>query len=182
MSESNPLPFVLSNGLPDGGDSKSIQLFRNDDEVEISVRYMNSTIILRHSSIALSFSFSVPELFNLDKRYHQLCGSSCDTLVIRTEKKKIPEAKSVCESITTDSFFDSCMFDMLKFGDFNSSLLSMYAQRDAVRLRVEKGFVPSTNRTELRDLHVIDSAVSLHQELTLFTVFYALIAIEYTFG
>ncbi|CAD5116114.1 DgyrCDS5040 [Dimorphilus gyrociliatus] len=168
-SSDEQLPVVLSNGLTHGGgkESRSIRLLRpSKNETEIYVRYMNSTIVIRHSSLTLSISIAIPQLFTVGQDSFQLCSDGCerdateDVQRFLAKNHKTSYAENICRKSTVDQYFDCCVFDALVFGNHMATPFSIFAQRDAVRLQIEKGFLTALNRTDFTSYKIAYSRAS----------------------
>lgn len=127
---------------------------------------MNSTIVIRHSALTLSISIAIPQLFALNQDTPQLCSNGCErdatehvqSFLAKNNRRK--HAEKVCRKSTVDQYFDCCVFDALVFGNYIATPLSMFAQRDAVRLQIEKGFLTVLNRTDFTAYEITYSKAS----------------------
>ena len=163
------LPSTFDDGRTYYGASRSVELIEKDPgkHVEIHIKYINTTILVRHIGSYLSFAISMPEEFlnSSTKSELELCVRGCprSELInyqkyLALKKKSVlggeivmprKDAEDVCRnSGLVDFYFDSCVFDLMTTGDKNFTLAAVASYKDILRLSPETSKT-ETNRTSL---------------------------------
>ena len=169
QSELNILPSTFDDGRTYYGASRSVELIEKDPgkHVEIHIKYIDTTIIVRHIGSYLSFAISMPEelLNSSEESALELCVRGCprSELINYQEylalKKKsalgseivMPrkDAEEECrKSGLVDFYFDSCVFDLMTTGDKNFTLAAVASYKDILHFSPELSKTQK-NRTSL---------------------------------
>ena len=157
-----PLPFMFIDGTQRSGPDDSILLTVFEPQrVEIYVRYIETTLIVRKAGTYLAFSARMPEeLVGFNSGTHgdysesrlQLCVRGCprserlDPIAERGHKLPWDKAVERCRSSDsnevianlTDPYLDWCVFDVMTTGDGDVAnefrAAAHFAQADDMRL------------------------------------------------
>ena len=187
QAQTDYLPGTFEDGRTHFGPEKSVQITEVDagKHVEIYLRYIDTTLLVRQVGRYITFAIRMPdELVNASRNYRegsnlQLCVMGCPRnerinyrklvaqkhirlkgmngeMLTRTMSRD--EAVSKCrEANVVDFYFDSCVFDLMTTGDTNFTVAAHKAFEDILRLHPEK---KHTNRTHV-DLSYSNNAQSL---------------------
>lgn len=171
QAASNDLPATFDDGQTSFGrsDSVTIRELKPNRHVEIYVRYIDTTIVVRLQNRYFAVSLRMPEeIVNDTSRLAtnplQLCLMGCPSReridiqrIIFPGQSNLPhrtamsvdEALFVCQGLSlVDYYLDSCVFDLITTGDSNFTVLSKHAFADAILLLPEAGSL-LRNRTTL---------------------------------
>ena len=135
--------------------------------IEIHIKYINTTILVRHIGSYLSFAISMPEelMNSTEQSALELCVRGCprrelinyqEYLALREKSTfggeivmQRKEAEEICRnSGLVDFYFDSCVFDLMTTGDKNFTLTAVASFRDILHLSPEES-KNQKNRTSL---------------------------------
>lgn len=171
QATANELPATFDDGQTLFGlsDSVSIRELKANSHIEIFIRYIDTTIVVRLQNRYFSVSLRMPEEIVNETNEHminplQLCSVNCprrervdirevlfpgQEKVHRTAMMAVETALPACQHLgLVDYYLDSCVFDLITTGDYNFSLLSQHAYNDAMSLVPETGSLLK-NRTVL---------------------------------
>lgn len=169
QSDSNVLPSTFDDGRTHYGASRSVELVEKDPgkHIEIHIKYINTTILVRHIGSYLSFAISMPEelMNSTEQSALELCVRGCprrelinyqEYLALREKSTfggeivmERKEAEEICRhSGLVDFYFDSCVFDLMTTGDKNFTLTAVASFRDILHLSPEES-KNQKNRTSL---------------------------------
>lgn len=171
QAASNDLPATFDDGQTSFGraDSVTIRELKPNRHVEIYVRYIDTTIVVRLQNRYFAVSLRMPqEIVNDTSRLVtnplQLCLVGCPSReridirrIIFPGQSNLPhrtavsvdDALPVCQGLgLVDYYLDSCVFDLITTGDSNFTVLSKHAFADAILLLPEAGSL-LRNRTTL---------------------------------
>lgn len=148
-----PLPTTFIDGTQrSGGPEESIVLTAHDSQhVEIYLRYIDSTLIVRQAGSYLAFSARMPDdLLRLPGEDLQLCMRGCppsellDPVRSRGDALPWSDALERCRRADnynlnlTDHYLDWCVFDVMTTGDGEAAdfftAAAYHAQADVIRL------------------------------------------------
>ncbi|XP_064620004.1 repulsive guidance molecule A-like isoform X3 [Lineus longissimus] len=175
QAQTDYLPSTFDNGRDYFGQDKSVQLtvIETGKHVEIYIRYIATTLLVRQVGHYFTFAIKMPEeIINKSREIPyalQLCVKGCpkseriDYKEFLSQKnsrlKNIIHQKQLAmtredavahcrQSQVVDFYFDSCVFDLMTTGDKNFTLAANKALQDVLRLYPEasKGH---KNRTDL---------------------------------
>ncbi|XP_066991719.1 repulsive guidance molecule B [Anabrus simplex] len=150
----NPLPSTFIDGTQRSGPEESVVLTAHDGQhVEIYVRYIESTLIVRQTGKYLAFSAHMPEdLLGDPGEDLQLCMRGCppaellDPVKARGDAMPWTDALERCRRTDTmsnnvnltDHYLDWCVFDVMTTGDGEAAdfftAAAYHAQADVIRL------------------------------------------------
>lgn len=194
QADSYVLPSAFVDGQTKYGKSHSVSLVEVDPgrHVEITMKYIDTKIIIRLVGNYLTFLIRMPEQLlpvnSTNKNKLELCVRGCPKSEIIDYKKFLAlkekqvsesdvnmsrqEAEELCRSANlVDFYFDSCVFDLLTTGNDTFRYSALSALQDV--LKSDPDFHKnSENRTQLTvyDEMYRDSAQSV-RTLNLLTVF-----------
>ncbi|XP_041371398.1 RGM domain family member B-like isoform X2 [Gigantopelta aegis] len=162
QAQTDYLPSSFYDGRTDYGPHKSVELVEVEagKHVEIHIRYIETTILVRQIGRYLTFNIRMPaDIVNESSNSNdmELCVSGCpeserinyqeylaqrrnritsfsgssDAIVVMPRA----EAHSICrEAKVVDFYFDSCVFDLMVTGDKNFTLAAVSALQDVLQL------------------------------------------------
>lgn len=172
QAESLALPSTFDDGQTHYGKSHTVSLVEIDPgkHVEITLKYIDTKIVIRRVGDYLTFSIQMPEEIlkqnSTTKNNLELCVRGCPTHEIIdfgrflahpergnseidvTMSRK--DAEELCRSANlVDFYFDSCVFDLLTTGNVTFRIAALTALQDVLKL--EPDFHKNgENRTTLR--------------------------------
>jgi len=175
------LPSTFEDGQTRYGKSHSVKLTEVDPgkHVEITLKYIDTKILLRLVGSYLTFSISMPiEILNStsDSAVLELCTKGCPKSEIIDYQKFLSmrekeisetsvnmsraEATRLCRSANlVDFYLDSCVFDLLTTGNETFKLSAYAALQDVLKLDPDF-YKTQQNRTTL-DIYQISSGSAL---------------------
>ena len=177
QSDSAILPNTFEDGQRYYGASRSVELKEVDPgkHIEIYIKYINTTILVRHIGSYLSFAISMPEelLNSTEQSALELCVRGCPRSELINYQEYLAlkekstfggeivmprvEAEKVCRnSGLVDFYFDSCVFDLMTTGDKNFTLAAVASFQDILRLSPEESKTWK-NRTSLEEYDMLYS-------------------------
>ncbi|XP_029656124.1 RGM domain family member B [Octopus sinensis] len=182
VTHERSLPNAFDGGATHYGPGKEIELkvLEPSKYVKIHIKYIDTTILVRHIGRYFTFSIRMPEeIVNSSTADEQpeLCVDGCPKLqqidykkfLARRQEKlreyerenKIDmlrvEAETACRNANVAGFyFDSCVFDLMTTGDNNFTAAAYNAWQDLLKLNPEIA-KNGRNRT---DLSIYDSRFS----------------------
>ncbi|XP_019640937.1 PREDICTED: repulsive guidance molecule A-like isoform X1 [Branchiostoma belcheri] len=169
QAQQNNLPDAFADGTRSGGPNGIRSLVLDvrvpGRHVEIHVRYIDTTIVLRQIGNYLTFAIRMPEdvinTGNFDEDGLQLCVKGCplseridyveflrnppqssSNTVLHRSEIAMPKDMAIqkCrQSNVTDFYLDSCVFDLMTTGDANFTLAAKSALEDVYRLHPNPG-------------------------------------------
>ncbi|KAK3096745.1 hypothetical protein FSP39_002856 [Pinctada imbricata] len=173
MAQTDHLPGTFSDGMTHYGPDRSVYLrvLEPGKNIEIYLRYIDTTIRVRQIGRYFTFAIKMPESIVDESRKldeEQLCIQGCpkreriDYQRFLAEKRKVAlekhgsikmtreEASDLCrKEKVVDFYFDSCVFDLMTTGDTNFTMAAYQAWQDLIILSPE--FVPRhQNRTDFK--------------------------------
>ncbi|XP_013389379.1 repulsive guidance molecule A [Lingula anatina] len=189
QAQTNYLPATFDDGRWHFGVEKSVQILEKDPgkHVEIYVRYIDTTIVVRQIGRYFTFSLRMPEeLVNRTRENNQdglnLCLQGCPLSerinykkYLATKRGRLKSEQSTSDtkngfamsredainkcrtSNVVDFYFDSCVFDLMTTGDTNFSLAADVALQDVSRLYPESRKTQK-NRTDLAEYDKVYSS------------------------
>ncbi|KAK6178899.1 repulsive guidance molecule A isoform X2 [Patella vulgata] len=177
QAQTDALPGAFHDGHTHYGPHKAVELLEIEEgkHVEIHIRYIATTIVVRQIGRYFTFAIKMPEeIVNSTKGDSNsgLCDRGCPAHerinyqeYLATRHKKIDnlkedsaikvqmprsDAEGICrEAKVVDFYFDSCVFDLMTTGDKNFTLAALSALQDIIKL--DPSIVNSQlNRTDFR--------------------------------
>ena len=176
QAQTDYLPGSFYDGRTHYGPHKSVELVEVEagKHVEIHIRYIETTILVRQIGRYFTFAIRMPaEIVNASSNSNdmELCVSGCpeserinyqeylaqrrnritslsgnDAIVVMPRA----EAHRICrEAQVVDFYFDSCVFDLMTTGDRNFTLAAVSALNDVLQLDPELR-KSQPNRTDFR--------------------------------
>jgi hypothetical protein len=178
QAQTDYLPGTFENGLESIGPEGSVKISEIEvgKHVEIYLRYIDTTVVVRQIGRYFTFAIKMPEEIvnkidpdDPDSDGIQLCTQGCprkeqidykeflaqkhsrlkELLEQNQIKMGLDAAVARCQTTgVIDFYFDSCVFDLMTTGDSNFTLQAYHALQDIMRLNPQE--VPThQNRTSL---------------------------------
>ncbi|XP_078572009.1 repulsive guidance molecule A-like isoform X3 [Branchiostoma floridae x Branchiostoma japonicum] len=195
QAQQNNLPDAFADGTRSGGPNGIRSLVLDvrvpGRHVEIHIRYIDTTIVLRQIGNYLTFAIRMPEdvinTGNVDEDGLQLCVKGCplseridyveflkhppqsSNTVLHRSEVAMPKDLAIAkcrQSNVTDFYLDSCVFDLMTTGDANFTLAAKSALEDVNRLHPNPGRT-HRNRTIESHLNVSQTPVNSAPSRTL---------------
>ena len=175
QASSDSLPGTFSDGSTYFGAENSVKVTEivENKHVEIYMRFIDTTIVVRQVGRYFTFAIKMPEEFvnqSLSNRDSmELCSKGCpntekiDLKEVLAQRRQHfssnlqtarlamsqHEAVQKCQKAqVVDFYFDSCVFDLMTTGDTNFTFAAYNALRDMLRLDPDSGS-NRKNRTNL---------------------------------
>ena len=178
QASTDDLPGSFDDGRTHFGQERSVQLIEEDPgkHVEIYLRYIDTTLIVRQVGHYFTFAMKMPEEVvdhSMDNNNGiQLCVRGCpvselieyreylaqkhvrlkslteDSSVKVAMSRSVAEAKC-SEAHVVDFYYDSCVFDLMTTGDSNFTQAAQSALSDVLRLYPQAARM-HRNRTSLQ--------------------------------
>ncbi|CAH1797457.1 unnamed protein product [Owenia fusiformis] len=180
LAQTDLLPDAFEDGSESFGPDDSVQLVvvQANKHVEIYMRYIDTTIIVRQVGRYFTFAIKMPEeIVQLTRESPdplQLCARGCPkgeqinygeflaqkhshikSLIDKNVHVMSREnaVKKCSESRVVDFYFDSCVFDLMTTGDTNFTRAANLALQDVLRLQPSAA-QSHHNRTSLHNYDV----------------------------
>ncbi|XP_052793338.1 repulsive guidance molecule A-like isoform X2 [Mya arenaria] len=156
QADSEQLPGTFEDGMTSYGKSHSVKLVEMDPgkHVEITLKYIDTKILIRLVGSYLTFSISMPEeILNstFNSAVLELCTKGCPKSEIIDYQKFLSskemeisntnvnmtrkDAVQLCRSANlVDFYLDSCVFDLLTTGNETFKLSAYAALQDVLKL------------------------------------------------
>ncbi len=196
QAQTDYLPATFDDGREYAGLEKSVQITEVDagKHVEIYLRYIDTTIIVRQIGRYFTFAIRMPEeIVNMsladDPDSIQLCAKGCPKSERINYKEFLAQKHSRLKDLTAensvmisrdtaeekcrsarvvDFYFDSCVFDLMTTGDSNFTLAAYHALQDVLRLHPRAASMHE-NRTNLdkidQEYNIASSLLLRHNSL-----------------
>ena len=181
QASTDDLPGSFDDGRTHFGQERSVELIEEDPgkHVEIYLRYIDTTLIVRQVGHYFTFAMKMPEEV-VDHSMNnnngiQLCVRGCPvselidyreylaqkhvrlkSLTEEDSSAKVAMSRSVAEAKCKDAhvvdfYYDSCVFDLMTTGDNNFTQAAQSALSDVLRLYPQAGKM-HRNRTSLQQI------------------------------
>lgn len=182
QAQTDILPGVFDDGRSAFGQEESVKITEVDPgrHVEIYLRYIDTTLIVRQIGRYFTFAAKMPEEIIEESRSYtnsiQLCVKGCPMseridykqfLARKHNKLKMKNSLEQMTSLTAmsrdvaeilcrkanvvDFYFDSCVFDLMTTGDTNFTIAASNALRDVLQLMPQTARMHK-NRTDLKEI------------------------------
>ncbi len=180
QASTDDLPGCFDDGSTYFGQEHSVQIIEEDpgQHIEIYLRYIDTTLVVRHIGRYLTFAIKMPEAVvdhSLENNHNgiQLCLRGCPLTELIDYREYLLQkhvrlkslagnsdvkiamsrdaAEEKCrEARVVDFYYDSCVFDLMTTGDVNFTQAAHSALTDVLRLYPQAAKMHH-NRTTLDD-------------------------------
>ena len=159
QASTDDLPGTFDDGRTHFGQERSVHLIEKDPgkHIEIYLRYIDTTLIVRQVGRYFTFAMKMPEEIVEHSRDNnngiQLCVRGCPAsevidyreylaqkhVKLKDSNFKVAMSRSLAEAKCRDArvvdfYYDSCVFDLMTTGDSNFTQAAQKALNDVLRL------------------------------------------------
>ena len=159
QASTDDLPGTFDDGRTHFGQERSVHLIEKDPgkHIEIYLRYIDTTLIVRQVGRYFTFAMKMPEDIVKHSRDNnngiQLCVRGCPAsevidyreylaqkhVKLKDSNFKVAMSRSLAEAKCRDArvvdfYYDSCVFDLMTTGDSNFTQAAQKALNDVLRL------------------------------------------------